>query len=700
MVSHIELFKIQKLNANNFIIDDFDEFLNQIPLMKRLEIEKDTQFLPIALNNYIYLPFTSNIIEEIKKFNYMKVTAENYKTAYYFINNVEYAADGNTMFTLELDVLNTFQGLEFKPSTFVVREHVDRWDYNGLYINKETDTLFLLRNFSLEKDDEQPKRLKYSGFFYPDNTSKLIKNNYWVRIKLKDSINGLRICFLNLFNSFNVLIGEEIKTITAFTLLGIEKINLLIQNTTEIIEIELDPYPPHERLKNVGIDTIETIDIKEMPTFTVIPFEITPEGGQPVVFYFIGVTFYTALLDLKSLSIPLLKISNISGIYDTLTGLLYKMLVVKKTNATAVIYQLNNYMLYNGFFVLPDQPLPTPKESRDFSDFYAVNESNTLGMNYLSLKVDFNGFNHTILIENIKLKNKDTFKDFCNNMEAGEKSKNFIISLFYKGYLFSNGGALYFEPGEYFNYIAYNGNAVPVDYFSNLPSITNEALKYEKEAQLRTLEAEKEKTEPLEEIDDNRKWWRKGFDWANAEAEKFKNAVKKAGPKVWTGFKKGVMTFARTGSIVKSAVSAGVGALFAEESRNNKNAAKSSNFEQAIIKNEFKASFELDQIDKVETLEKTYYYTGNLVNCYKIPLHNNRLFFDFLQCQPVFNGDIDANTEIIEKIKDFFADGVYYIHKVKLKAKNKEELDAFFWIFPDEDAENIERKLLENLSND
>lgn len=675
MFSSVTLYKNLPLIGENYIIDDLPNYLESLGTGRVLEFEK-VQFTPLTLNNVIFLPVEPNNLEVFKNYNYAVIKAENYKTGYYFIKNIERVATGNARFDLVLDVLNTYNNLNFYFNTFVIREHVDRWNYKGLYYNKLSNTLFLLRNFPDDSEEDQPKSLKFNGFFYPDtSTSKRIKNNYWVKIKIKDKAVGIRIAFINLFNSFNVLVNGNIHVVESFTDLGAERISALIQNTDEIIEIELDPYPPHEKLRNVGVEEF-TIDSKDLQTFDLLNFQITTDKTYNYVF--LSTTFYITLLDLKTLNIPLLKYANNLDIWNTLTGLLFNILVTKVPNALTLMQTLVNGLSLGGAFS------NFTDEKREYNNFFYVNEPSVLKSNYLNININFLTFEHNLLIEKIKLLKGVAFNEFCDEINQVPKNlNNLIISLFFKVFYFSNGGVFYFEPGKYFDYVNYNGNGEAVKYFTLLPTITNEAIKYEKEAQLKRIEEENKAADRLEKKPD-RSVWQKGFDFVSAQADMVQNAAKKLGPRAWAGLKKGVTTFVRTGNPIKSAISAGVGFLFNEESKNNKNAAKTSTFEEGIIKNEFKAIIQINQVEKVDTLELTHYLTGNLVNCYKIPTHNNRVYFDFLQCNPVFKDVADATPEIIEELNNLYSSGVYYIHKVRNS-----------WTFPFENIENIEVKAVE-----
>ena len=57
-----------------------------------------------------------------------------------------------------------------------------------------------------------------------------------------------------------------------------------------------------------------------------------------------------------------------------------------------------------------------------------------------------------------------------------------------------------------------------------------------------------------------------------------------------------------------------------------------------------------------------YYYQGYATNEQKIPLHDNRKWFDFLQCQADIKNTKNLDQRYIDNLKDRFSIVVTYYH--------------------------------------
>ena len=660
MYSTIFLYSNLPLGSNNYIIDNIEDYLNQYQYY-----ERQTQIIYIKPFQELYLKIDNNLIETFKKYNYAKIVgANNYGTAYYFIRNIEYAAVNNAKISLELDVLNTYNNqFDFSPNTFVIREHIDRWNYSGLYHNKINDKLYLLRNFHKDEEENQLTENIYNGFLYCDNSDQYLDYNYWVKFKVRDEKEGLKIYFINLHYSFNIINGDESILIKGLTQYKPEELNIIIQNNNVILDMSIIPYPPHEAFKNVGLTDLYIDSLKFNDTFNVgyLTFKY---NDISVVLIGIYTNLYTSLLPLQKLTLSLDKIAN-NSLTLSLSKLLACILIQRVKNATNLITQIkNNIIIKNGVFS------SNYDEIRDINNFYDVNEPSALKNNYLNLNLNFLDYNNDILIENFQLIDKTKFNEICDNFENNNIT---IINMNYKLFYFNDGGAFYISNSDYFRYLSNNEIGQLVRFFSILPSLSNEAIEYEKNAELKRMENKTIFESVTDFLDDSRKF------------------ITKLPRQIKTGVRAGISTLVRTGSLGRAGISAGLGYLFTQEDENNRRNINNTSFEAAITKNEFKLQFTLKNNIKVNTVQDLYYHNGNLVNVNKIPTHNNRIFFDYLKCDPIFLKNITCSKEILDKIKDLFNEGVYYIHEFDQQFKIKT------WIFPNEYCENFEIELINNL---
>lgn len=74
-------------------------------------------------------------------------------------------------------------------------------------------------------------------------------------------------------------------------------------------------------------------------------------------------------------------------------------------------------------------------------------------------------------------------------------------------------------------------------------------------------------------------------------------------------------------------------------------------------------------------LKDLFYYTGIKVSYQGIPTHNSRVWFDFLQCSPVWKCTFTWDNEIISDLNSKFATGVTYFHKKNNKYDFDQELE-------------------------
>ena len=82
-----------------------------------------------------------------------------------------------------------------------------------------------------------------------------------------------------------------------------------------------------------------------------------------------------------------------------------------------------------------------------------------------------------------------------------------------------------------------------------------------------------------------------------------------------------------------------------------------------------------------------FFYAGYASNRMGIPTHNNRLNFDYLECDASIEAAASIPEECLEELINCFKSGITYIHKTS-RAQDK-------WDF-EQKYENWERSLLED----
>lgn len=701
--------------ADNYIIEDIDEYLKKF----QNHTEDKVQFKPFQTVQTIRIPTSENLIEYNKFYNYAKIeSSDNYPASYWFVTNIEWSAAGVAVYTLNIDLLNTFgNDLEFTNKTIIKREMVDRWDYSpGIYVN-ENDVLYLKKNFNYYFDQPETKTKIAEYYLYPDNLKNtVINNNIWVRIVLKDPLKGFKSVYLNYYYDFKI-INQQGQTITVKSVLNIDPVkefdflSVLLQNKEDILSINIVPYPPIDILKNTGVEDAPAVHYLNLKPFLLESFKIEIDDpfqkGQKIefVFFAISLPFLLQFIPANSLALTIKKaVYDNSAIYSINT-LLANLLIQKVNNGRSIINRLKNELFLNGVFS------ENRKEFRDYSDFWDVNEPAVLGFPYLNLKFSFRGFDNVVFLENFIFKNNNKFIEFCDSLQNHEYDSN-IISISWRNYWIKNGANYYVNPGFYFNYR--DKDVYPINFNFQIPLISNSYLDFERNLEAREMEKniEEQKQKEIERkikegqhvtfgaraanmVGDAWNWFTgkasKAMDYINENiidtnallyrVEK-SGALGKAGGTILRslvrgrGIKRAILT---------GAISA-AGGLFFQDEKDNKVALNNTNFEEALSSKELKLSLIIEMCPKTETLQNKFYFLGYPVNRSGIPLHNNRKYFDYLEAEIDIKNNIAINNEMREDLHDLFRSGVYYIHKT-----------ALGWHFPTDNVENIENELLKKI---
>lgn len=126
MNSTIKFYSTEINPTKNAIVENIESYLQNKLIFQRTNF----QYIKNALSINIKIDMTQNNISTFVP-NYVSVkNDEEDKIYYYFIVNIKWLSTSTINFELSLDTLNTFQEIEFSPKTQIVREILQRSYYN------------------------------------------------------------------------------------------------------------------------------------------------------------------------------------------------------------------------------------------------------------------------------------------------------------------------------------------------------------------------------------------------------------------------------------------------------------------------------------------------------------------------------------------------------------------------------------------
>lgn len=718
MLSSITLYyKTPLLLGNNYIIDNIEDYLNSFD-NEKVKIYNDQRFIPFQTQTTVKLKLNPNQLETEKFFNYMKVTSDGYQTAFYFITDIQWCAAGVGLFTIVLDVLNTYQSIEFTDKTLIKRESSDRWDYNNVFHDKINDILFIKRNFPKVIDASDNNKIFINDYkIYPDKIEDAnIINNLWIRIIYKDIIKGF--CTLCLHYCYDFRVEDSTKhTITEIksllnqspVIIGdqtIDFISLLLRNE-DILSINLIPYPPHPNLVNLGHHSLQILYDDQIKPFNAITTSFKVKINDYEASFILSgleLPFLEQFSSISDLNVDLIKITDKTNIFS-LNELFFKLLVQKVNNATGLINGLKTGKVQNGVFSNYDN-----SEIHNKLTFTNVNEPAVLSNSFLSINLDFQGNKIPIYLEDFTVKD-NVFEDYCKD-SVSKKFDNSSILIQWRNQWIKNGGLIFIKGGNYLNYEEQR-NLIVFDY--KLPLLTSGAkLEWEnennEEKKKYLLEQQYKKEQQIREQQIEKNMSNKGiFNQALGFLKSIPvslwytgKAAFHAAKNWWDNTNFGDAPGTSQNDInVKDMLQTGLGIisgnpfmitrgfsklLSKQEQNDTKMDINITNFEDAIVQDDIKVNLQLLMTGKAKTTANEYYFLGYPIDRRGKPLHNKRKFFDYLQAEIDIKDNIAINMINLQQIKALFSNGVYYIHKTNQG-----------YVFPTEDIENIENKLLEKL---
>lgn len=242
MGTQLFIYKVKNLDyAKNMIIEDLESFLtNEATLMYQ---DLKFQFLPLASVKTIKIDLSSATFSSaeakqkasalatlgtyIKTINKANADAETF-VAYYYITSASYVAEKTILFTLTLDVLNSFYNdfkNKFTNRTRAMRQHKDRfWNRSfgsGYYVRRFYDTnegfnppKFLSDKLFFSDDDSYGLTSEAQKFYLIDKTPSKQEQE-----QNNDVINSY-ITFDNFIQSRKFVIGTMFNNVKSIIDLG------------------------------------------------------------------------------------------------------------------------------------------------------------------------------------------------------------------------------------------------------------------------------------------------------------------------------------------------------------------------------------------------------------------------------------------------------------------------------------------------
>lgn len=674
-------------SSDNYIIDDYNLYIESLNDPVATHYVYNFQFQPVELEKEIIIGKEQKDSEAFKLYNYVYITSYNELGTQqgtptgYFVTNISWGSAKSIIIDLKLDFLNTYsQNLEFTPSTFIIRQHKNRFSPVKTIYGGTTyfSNIFYLDDINIRYKEQKVKELLLPSTYIksPDNVEYPV---IWLKIVVKQS-TGVNTLLLTLDKDFYAVYNSQTFLIKSFESYTDNQLTVLL-GCPDIWEISLLPYPPHDVFKNIKKNDV-TVTISNLPQFyqaLTYPIQYQKEGTTYSENY--DVLFVRGMDNIKAhrtlFSNPIKLNYSYEADNITFNRELHKYLISGAN--TNLLNQLKTTVAENG--VIKDLAMNNSSEPQIFTN------------SFLDVKINYLNYFYNVCLEKIKISNLNGYINEIFDYPANDRNPNNLLTIEYLPNIsVSNGGTFCFSKGLYTTY--------PVEYLQvadnvQIPLCTNSALEYQKDY----YNKEKEAILKREKINERRQEWeREGWltskiktagSWIANEGIDYVNkgvgVVKSVAPNIGR-----VLSQAARGNMVGAAISLGMG-LFGKDEENDINSSNITNYESALNENVYyKANYIIKMAKKsdMEKWQRYHYLFGQPENTYNVPSHNNRILFDYLQCQPVFLNKLKCSDEIFNAIIESFNDGVYYIHKFNNS-----------WNFPTENDENLEVAIYNTLPN-
>lgn len=171
-MSTITLYKNTNiLEEKNYIIEDIATYLNNLIVGNKLTFD-NAQYIKHGLNAEVKVVMNQDELDKVKTntFNYCSIQNDNGDVYYYYVRERQWASKDCVRFVLRMDVLNSFEGkYKLNNKTEILREHCNRWEK----VEKLTQPVYLQSKVDNVTEDfgELSKILKSSNTIYEDENN-------------------------------------------------------------------------------------------------------------------------------------------------------------------------------------------------------------------------------------------------------------------------------------------------------------------------------------------------------------------------------------------------------------------------------------------------------------------------------------------------------------------------------------------------
>lgn len=622
---NIKIFKDSKIiQGKNYMIEDdtkLKEYLNTLhphlfqSQYQRIELDKTIKFnMPQQVQNQGY---ANDVLPLFTNYNYVELKNDDYnKSYYYFITAMRQVARQTIEFDLHMDVLNTFKinvDYSFDERTRVTREFKDRFKNDTLNIASQETTI--MRDIDIFSEGIQCELYK--------NSERTIEKT--------DSVNETDEKYLN--QDFYLVFKQN--TIEG----AIEKMDVYICTQNEGLSLYVEDESKTYRMLSIYDFKVYLFTEKLLSNVQLIlkiPYIIDGINYDSVNKRF-SIPSKKVLINGNSLFLePLTNTNNFIIRYHF--GEYGYRLPFKVNEGGIMLQNLKTYLPY----LLDD-----PKEHFLLVEKSKGYESKLCHSDYYYHKLAFDS--DSIMVELQKINNSNI--DIDNNVISGLVSNTL-------------NSAFVFKLNQY---IDTSGITFSEDYQNVLISQKNNQMTLVTDAYIDYLRNGYNYDKKINELD---------------SASDIKNLVLNG-----LQFGAGLALSPATGGLSAiSAITGGVGLvngfinLAENQERRNiamdqkliqlKNQALNVRGNSPIDISDFYSKnrlidFEYSIRERTkDVLFNLFYYCGYTQSRYGAPKFNQRVRFDFIQCEAVFKNVYRISQEIIDELIICFTNGVFYLHYV------------------------------------
>lgn len=627
---NIKLYKDSKIiQGKNYMFEDdtkLKEYLSTLhphlfqSQYQRIELDKTIKFnMPQQVQNQGY---ANDVLPLFTNYNYVELKNDDYnKSYYYFITAIRQVARQTIEFDLHMDVLNTFKigvDYDFDERTHITREFKDRFKIGTLEIGSQETTI--MRDIDIFSEGIQCELFKKSEITIEktksvNETDQSYLNQDFYLIFIKDT-SGSRSTALYIYmcgqNKNLKIYDEKTKTEYKFAAFSDFETHVLLNEMEDNIQLILKiPY----MINGIDYDS-------DNKRFTI---------PQSII-----------IVDNNTLSFETLNAG--SGQQGALIAR-YQF----GTGGQRLPFEVNASGLFENLMI--NLPYSTTTEKTKFllTNRTKYNESKLFNSDYYYHKISYDADSCMIELQKINKSNLNIFSSKITGLVTNTLNS-----------------AIVFKINDYIDETL-NGERFAEDYPNILISQKNNQMTIVTDPYINYLRNGYNYDKKINEMD---------------SASDIKNLVLNG-----LQFGAGLALAPVTGGMSAiSAISGGIGVVNSiigvAENQERRNIAMEQKMVQLknqtvnirgnspIDISEFYSKNRLIDFEysirnrTQDVLFNLFYFCGYVASRYGTPKLNQRVRFDFIQCESVFKNTYRISQEIIDELIICFTNGVFYLHYV------------------------------------